>query len=911
MVTKTEVLNYLGNDYKQDGAELVFQCPLCTDEGGDSGRNHLKFNSKKGVITCFASDVHSKEIRKQIKARNVKSLEIRKRVSELKITPDLIKQTNETLLESETLLEQLEKATGIKATTVKTCKLGFSLECQVFIFPCYDKDGNLFGAEFRNFDFSKFSSGAKVLKAVGTVSTLCHVNFPENATKLIIGEGFKDAYNIVQHSSENDKSEEYQVVTPSNGVASIKKLLKDYETSKYEEVILCLDNDKAGRGATKNIALSMDRWIYQLKLPQVPDKDFIKDFSDWYNNCNDNPNLLYENIEPVVYSVIASKIGNPEKYALGIQTSKVLEEELLLKTQIVDYKGRYVQVCTKPINDVPHLCFTVLSNYLMEPVRNVLEVDQFDSNKIKYLLELCLVGDSGVKSAKLTLTPEDRANLRSFRTKVYEKGNYSDVLNDKQFAQILDNLYKENYLSKIYQYSMPGRTNDNVFLCQDAAIEIGTGKVFQKKGDTIKLEDGKEIILDDAVSNAPKLKHSEEHAPKQIAEKLITILTNGYNFSVQPFLVLGVASMSVFRDLFKDVAGGFPIPYLYGPTQGGKTNLLYYISYLYGFDKSFVSSGSSTVNATWKNLAKRSRIPVLMDEVLSQNRYVEPFENLLKCAYDCKKRERMFNGQKEDNQPVNATLILSSNQAPPQKEEVLNRLAYCEFDPKLFNVNDELISFNEIRDKYLSNLLIGFLSLTDEQLMQTFKANKLEVSEKYPNLRERDTNNMAIALTGIKSLFNIAETEIPEKLQESIDKYLGDYEQIYDVKSPLDKFISYIPLLQSEMKISSYSDYKVEDGKLFLHYALVYKHFAKAYRQTEGEQPPKSKDILNSAKYHTGIDKGSDQVAKSTYINGKKKRCLVVDVAQFDDLEEMTETPSNVIPTKVQPPQKPALTCIK
>ena len=113
MTTKIEVLNYLGNDYKQDGAELVFQCPLCADEGRDSDRNHLKFNSKKGVITCFASDVHSKEIRKQIKARNVKSLEIRKRVSELKITPDLIKQTNETLLESETLLEQLEKATGI------------------------------------------------------------------------------------------------------------------------------------------------------------------------------------------------------------------------------------------------------------------------------------------------------------------------------------------------------------------------------------------------------------------------------------------------------------------------------------------------------------------------------------------------------------------------------------------------------------------------------------------------------------------------------------------------------------------------------------------------------------------------------------------------------------------------------
>lgn len=900
MFSKSEVLEYLGNDGKQQGDELVFPCPLCVEAGGDSDKNHLKFNSKKGVITCFANDVHSKEIRKQIIARRNKSFEIRKSTNTLTITPELIEQANETLLESDSLLEKLEKATGIKAETVKACKIGFSLECQVYIFPCYDMHDNLFGAEFRPHDFSKLPNGAKAWKAKGTDKRLCSVNAPIDANKIVVIEGFKDGYNLFQYLSENGKAYEYQIVTPSNGVATIKGLLKDLDTDKYEEIILCLDNDKAGKDATKKIALSMNREIYQLKLPQ--DKGYNKDFSDWYNTCNDNSNLLYENIEIIPNSIIASKIGTPAKYTLGMVNKKNLDEETHLKTQILEYRGRYLQVWSNIDNNQPFLGFTVLSNYVVEPIRNVLDVDVIDGEKHKYLFEIRLNGDFDTKSEKLILTPEDKANLRAFRAKVYEKGNFTDVFSEKQFAQIFDNLYKENTLEKLYRYSLPGRITNDLFLYKDAAVEIYTGKVFHKKGDVIKRDNEKSIILHSEVSNAPALNHSEDYTCKQIAEKLIESMLNGYSNSAQPFLVFGVASMSVFRDLFKQITGGFPIPYLYGPTQGGKTNLLHTICSIYGFDKTYISSGSSTVNATWKNLAKRSRIPVILDEVLTNTRYADPFENLIKCGYDCKQRERMFNGQKEDNQPVNATLILSSNHTPPQKEEVLNRLVYCEFDPKLFNV-EGVIDFNTIRDKYLSNLLIAFLAQTEDRLKQIFFDCKNEITEKYQQLRERDKNNMAVARTGVKILFEIAEMDIPAELQASIDAYLKDYQQIYDVKTPLDKFISYLPLLKSEMKINGMEDYEVKSGILNIHYALAYKHFARYYRQTEGEQPPKSKDILSVAKYHAGIENGTDQVAKSCYINGKKKRCLVIDISQFEDLEDFAEVPQKAFPIKLEQPE--------
>jgi len=815
---------------------------------------------------------------------------------DFKISPEGVEAMTKYLTNSSKLSKVLEDVTGIKSETVQNCKIGFSEEYNKFVFPCYDTEDNLFGAEFRMHDLLKPQNGPKAWKAVGTNSRLCKINSPKGVTKLVITEGFKDGYILFQYLCENGRADEYQIITPSNGVHSLQNLLKDFDTVKYEEVILALDNDKAGIEATKKIAQSMNREIYQLKLPQD------KDVSDWYNTCNDNPNLLYENIEIIENSIISSKIGNPVTYTLGMINKKNLDEETRFKTQIIEYRGRYLQVWSYTENNEPFLGFTVLSNYVVEPIRNVLDVDVFDGEKHKYLFEIRLNGDFDIKSEKLILTPEDKANLRAFRAKVYEKGNFTDVFSEKQFAQIFDNLYKENTLEKLYRYSLPGRIANNLYLYKDGVIEIHTGKVFHKKGDVIKLDNEKSIILNSEVSNVPALNYSEDYTCKQIAEKLIESMLNGYGNSAQPFLVFGVASMSVFRDLFKEITGGFPIPYLYGPTQGGKTNLLHTICSIYGFDKTYISSGSSTVNATWKNLAKRSRIPVILDEVLTHTRYADPFENLIKCGYDCKQRERMFNGQKEDNQAVNATLIMSSNHTPPQKEEVLNRLVYCEFDPKLFNVAG-VIDFNTIRDKYLSNLLIAFLAQTEDKLKQLFFDCKNGITEKYQQLRERDKNNMSVALAGIKVLFKIAEMDIPAELQASIDVYLKDYEQIYDVKTPLDKFISYLPLLKSEMKINGMEDYEVKSGTLNIHYALAYKHFARYYRQTEGEQPPKTKDILSVAKYHAGIENGTDQVAKSCYINGKKKRCLVIDISQFEDLEDFAEVSKKTIPIKLKRPE--------
>lgn len=66
MFKTSEVLSYLGN-YKRQGAELVFQCPVCARNGGDRSKDNLKFNEKKGFLTCFADPEHSKEIRKAIR----------------------------------------------------------------------------------------------------------------------------------------------------------------------------------------------------------------------------------------------------------------------------------------------------------------------------------------------------------------------------------------------------------------------------------------------------------------------------------------------------------------------------------------------------------------------------------------------------------------------------------------------------------------------------------------------------------------------------------------------------------------------------------------------------------------------------------------------------------------------------
>lgn len=235
-------------------------------------------------------------------------------------------------------------------------------------------------------------------------------------------------------------------------------------------------------------------------------------------------------------------------------------------------------------------------------------------------------------------------------------------------------------------------------------------------------------FLAENVTERAVLSEKTDKTPQEIAQTLLDNLLKSYNGSICPFAVLGIALLSPHRDFFKEKIDGFPVSYLYGPSQSGKTNLLNTICALFGLGKTAVQSGAVTVNRIWWLVNNNSRLPVVLDELLTNPYQKKYFDTLIKSVYDGKPRGRMKTGEEDSVQHVNATLIFSSNHLPPDEEAVLNRLVFCSFDPKDFNPI-LAAEFNEIRDNYLSLLLPEIAKMDEKELTNLFEESKKELKQ--------------------------------------------------------------------------------------------------------------------------------------------------------------------------------------
>ena len=65
-LTLNDIQEYLGQQGKKEGDEVVFQCGVCALSGQDKSRNNLKWNTKKNVLYCFKDSEHSKIIMSEI-----------------------------------------------------------------------------------------------------------------------------------------------------------------------------------------------------------------------------------------------------------------------------------------------------------------------------------------------------------------------------------------------------------------------------------------------------------------------------------------------------------------------------------------------------------------------------------------------------------------------------------------------------------------------------------------------------------------------------------------------------------------------------------------------------------------------------------------------------------------------------
>lgn len=400
----------------------------------------------------------------------------------------------------------------------------------------------------------------------------------------------------------------------------------------------------------------------------------------------------------------------------------------------------------------------------------------------------------------------------------------------------------------------------------------------------------KNIILNEDVFPRPSLKRSDKYSAKELSQKLLSTAYLGYNSSIEPLLLMGLAIMAPFRSHIIKYVKGFPVGYLYGTTSSGKTNILNNVSFLFGYEDDYIYSGDSTVLSIWQRLDSCSSMPIIYDEISRRTLEDNFFEGLIKAAYQGTNRDKIA----KIKTIITATLIVSSNFQPTQKSEILNRLLFCTFEPQNFKPS-EVAKFNKIRENYLSNILPSIVKQNPDEVIKTFDEKKELIKKLNSNLSGRCINNIAVAYAGYQILLNIAGESMPTKVSENLKSFIKKYDEALKVETPWEEFISALPMLARNKAIIADRDYKyaydiqektVDDCRqvfktpklLCIHFEQAYKAFSSYYRQQKRVLPPTQKELLLYAKNDADIHSGKTQVTKGININGIKKRCLVIDI---------------------------------
>lgn len=279
-----------GEPEKQAGNQYYWQCPYCKENGGDTHKDNLQYNIKKDILSCFANKSHTSKILQELKIskssynyatplqQDYKKLFTPEKQTELKT---YLKNCNEELLNLfHKPLKDLEDIRGIKPKTVKQLKIGIDKDKLTWVFPTFEytsgNDRNLIGFEYRPLDFSK--KGLYREKGMPTGLAMINGCKPETEA-LIVVEGYLDGYALWQYLDKKGQSNYYHIVTPSNGVTALLRVISYIDYSRYKKFYLFIDNDEAGNNAAGEI-LNKYPMFERITL-----KCGCKDFNEHYLKC--------------------------------------------------------------------------------------------------------------------------------------------------------------------------------------------------------------------------------------------------------------------------------------------------------------------------------------------------------------------------------------------------------------------------------------------------------------------------------------------------------------------------------------------------------------------------------------------------------------------------------------------------
>ena len=290
-ITLDLLINHFGQPTKKINNEHCWQCPYCED----SSKDNLMYNEQKNVLYCFANESHSANVLKDIFSKNKdKSYYVSKPVLRHNPEKPIISKEkhqefllyrlkcNDELLNNEKALDFLYNKRGINKDTVEYCGIGLDKAKKRWVFPTFEFSHNteisITGFEYRPLDLSK--NGLYREKNTPTCMAMINAHTPYKKCLAVL-EGYLDSYVFAQHLKEQGQLENYHIATPSNGVSSIIKLMKEIDCNfnKYQRVYVYLDSDETSKPKMQEI-----KELYP-DIKTIIMTCGCKDFNEHYLKC--------------------------------------------------------------------------------------------------------------------------------------------------------------------------------------------------------------------------------------------------------------------------------------------------------------------------------------------------------------------------------------------------------------------------------------------------------------------------------------------------------------------------------------------------------------------------------------------------------------------------------------------------
>lgn len=281
-ITLDKLIALLGNPTRQTGHQYYFRCPACSAGGGDTSGDNLLYNDKKQLLKCFACDDGAKQVLHMLN-KKFGSYTPPTEKQQKQYTPwwkanleNLALYMLQAHEEMNVYAEQwLWERHGINKQTIEYCNIGYDDQPFMNIgasvcFPLISLNHNL---TLVGFELRQIGSEKIIRHTYDAPRCLCVTYDIDNADCIIITEGHKDSYCLMQLLKEKDQLERFTILTPAHGVNDILHNMEAIDFTRYKHFYLLLDNDKAGDTATQQI-------IQQYEVFKDMRKTILKGYND-------------------------------------------------------------------------------------------------------------------------------------------------------------------------------------------------------------------------------------------------------------------------------------------------------------------------------------------------------------------------------------------------------------------------------------------------------------------------------------------------------------------------------------------------------------------------------------------------------------------------------------------------------